>query len=235
MQLQPVPVWFTTQSGHRDLGLSVRGRILSASVDAVVDTSPLHDVFINRTDSQKLDILKNASHQIEKMLVNCKWRSKPCSHLNFHQRVLDHGVCYTFNDPVSENDVLRVQNPGSINGLYLRLNIQQELYTFGGNTAAGMEVRQISIMLRVRSMWPMRWTRRGPTSSEVPEHSKRRRRRKKPPQNNNNNNPNLIQGGLTHFWVSVTNNLCQNDSEKGQTEAESELKSHVLNSFRVTA
>ncbi|XP_022103187.1 acid-sensing ion channel 1C-like [Acanthaster planci] len=82
-----------------------------------------------------------ATHQIEDMLVDCHWRTEPCSHLNFTQRLTDYGVCYTFNDDLAGlGDVLTIQNPGASNGLHLRLNIQQDLYTFGESTAAGMKV-----------------------------------------------------------------------------------------------
>ncbi len=112
----------------------------SRLINADVDLTPLEDEFRNLSDSQTIERLKLASHRIEDMITECSWRSKPCSHLNFTQRVLDHGVCYTFNDPVDEKDVLTVRNPGSRNGLYLRLNIQHDLYTFGKTTAAGIKV-----------------------------------------------------------------------------------------------
>ena len=105
-----------------------------------VDLTPLQDEFDNYNGGT-IDFIKNLSHQIEDMVEDCSWRSRPCSHLNFTQHVLDHGVCYTFNNPVDEDDILTVKNPGSRNGLYLRLNIQHDLYTFGENTGAGIKVR----------------------------------------------------------------------------------------------
>ncbi|XP_038066227.1 acid-sensing ion channel 1C-like isoform X2 [Patiria miniata] len=82
-----------------------------------------------------------AAHRIEDMLLKCQWGTESCSHLNFTRRLTDYGVCHTFNDePAGERGVLTVRNPGSRNGLYMRLNIQQDLYTFGESTAAGMKV-----------------------------------------------------------------------------------------------
>ncbi|XP_038065978.1 acid-sensing ion channel 4-A-like isoform X3 [Patiria miniata] len=81
------------------------------------------------------------AHKIEDMLMKCQWGTEPCSHLNFTRRLTDFGVCDTFNDlPAGERGVLSVRNPGIRNGLYMRLNIQQDLYTFGESTAAGMKV-----------------------------------------------------------------------------------------------
>ncbi|XP_038065976.1 acid-sensing ion channel 2-like isoform X1 [Patiria miniata] len=87
------------------------------------------------------DVTLQAAHRIEDMLLECQWGTESCSHLNFTRRLTDYGLCHTFNDvPAGERGVLTVRNPGSRNGLYMRLNIQQDLYTFGESTAAGMKV-----------------------------------------------------------------------------------------------
>ncbi|XP_038065979.1 acid-sensing ion channel 1C-like isoform X4 [Patiria miniata] len=90
------------------------------------------------------DVTLQAAHRIEDMLLECQWGTESCSHLNFTRRLTDYGLCHTFNDvPAGERGVLTVRNPGSRNGLYMRLNIQQDLYTFGESTAAGMKVTSL--------------------------------------------------------------------------------------------
>ncbi|XP_038044102.1 acid-sensing ion channel 1A-like [Patiria miniata] len=105
-----------------------------------VDFGPVDALYHYPNGSDSTETIFSASHQIEDMLDRCKWRHEKCSPANFTQRLTDHGVCYTFNDPPDERDVLQVSNPGSSNGLYMRLNIEQDLYTYGESTSAGMKV-----------------------------------------------------------------------------------------------
>ncbi|XP_038044101.1 acid-sensing ion channel 2-like [Patiria miniata] len=105
-----------------------------------VDFGPVDALYHYPNGSDSTETIFSASHQIEDMLSRCKWRHEKCSPANFTQRLTDHGVCYTFNDPPDERDVLQVSNPGSSNGLYMRLNIEQDLYTYGESTSAGMKV-----------------------------------------------------------------------------------------------
>ena len=81
----------------------------------------------------------STSHRIEDMLFECTWRSlEKCSADNFTMVITDWGICYTFNNnPLT---ALQVRQPGSHNGLSLRLNIEQYEYTFGENTGAGLKV-----------------------------------------------------------------------------------------------
>ena len=97
-------------------------------------------LFPNANQANLTEAIMSTAHRLEEMLHVCKWKSGPCSHLNFTRRLTDQGTCYTFNDPAEERDVLKVQYPGSKNGLFLRLNIQQDLYTYGETTSAGIKV-----------------------------------------------------------------------------------------------
>ncbi|XP_022108989.1 acid-sensing ion channel 4-like isoform X2 [Acanthaster planci] len=104
------------------------------------DFGPVDALYHYPNGSDSLETIFNASHQIEDMLFRCRWRHEKCSAANFTRRLTDHGVCYTFNDPADERDALQVQNPGSSNGLFMRLNIEQDLYTYGESTSAGIKV-----------------------------------------------------------------------------------------------
>ncbi|XP_072050271.1 LOW QUALITY PROTEIN: acid-sensing ion channel 4-B-like [Amphiura filiformis] len=82
---------------------------------------------------------KLAAHRIEDMLFDCRWRNVvKCTAANFTQIITDWGICYTFNsEPMN---ALQVKQPGSVNGLSLRLNVEQYEYTYGENTGAGLKV-----------------------------------------------------------------------------------------------
>ena len=81
------------------------------------------------------------SHRIEDMLLKCSWRSTvPCTPDNFTQIITDWGVCYTFNN--NPKTALQVKRPGSTNGLAMTIDIEQNKYTFGENTGAGLKVKK---------------------------------------------------------------------------------------------
>ncbi|XP_072050272.1 acid-sensing ion channel 4-B-like [Amphiura filiformis] len=85
------------------------------------------------------EFAKLAAHRIEDMLLNCRWRNVvKCTAANFTQILTDWGVCYTFNnDPMN---ALQVTEPGSVNGLSLTLNVEQNEYTYGENAGIGFKV-----------------------------------------------------------------------------------------------
>ncbi|XP_072050691.1 acid-sensing ion channel 4-A-like [Amphiura filiformis] len=81
----------------------------------------------------------NTTHRIEDMLLKCSWRStEPCTAANFTRIITDWGVCYSFNN--NPETALQVKRPGSTNGLAMMINIEQNMYTFGENTGAGLKV-----------------------------------------------------------------------------------------------
>ena len=86
---------------------------------------------------------RQIAHQISDMLIECSWRGSPCGVDNFTQVMTDSGVCYTFNENIT--NPLRVLQDGSKNGLSLSLNIEQNEYVIGDDAAAGIKVTHIVI------------------------------------------------------------------------------------------
>ncbi|XP_006818455.1 acid-sensing ion channel 1-like [Saccoglossus kowalevskii] len=94
--------------------------------------------FFNFTGFNMTQTAIASAHQIEEMLVWCKWRNSiECGPGDFKQILTDFGICYTFN---GGSNPLKIQQTGSTNGLYLRLNVQQDEYTNNENTGAGFKV-----------------------------------------------------------------------------------------------
>ncbi|PIK44320.1 putative acid-sensing ion channel 1-like [Apostichopus japonicus] len=78
-------------------------------------------------------------HKIEDMLLECKWKlHQHCSPKDFRPIMTDFGVCFTYN--WDEHNPLPVGHPGSSYGLVLRLNIEQDQYTWSEFGGAGMKV-----------------------------------------------------------------------------------------------
>ncbi|XP_072016929.1 acid-sensing ion channel 2-like [Amphiura filiformis] len=78
---------------------------------------------------------------LEVMLQQCLWNGvDKCAHTNFTTSITDLGVCYTFNNPSNAKDVLVVDRPGIDNGLTLTLDIDQDEYTAGEFTGAGIKI-----------------------------------------------------------------------------------------------
>ncbi|XP_033632069.1 acid-sensing ion channel 3-like [Asterias rubens] len=110
-----------------------------------VDSNDFDSISINESafedDDDVITWLLSASHTLEDMLIDCKWRSSHnCTAKNFTRRFTDHGVCFTFNEPANKAEPLSVRNAGSRDGLYMRLYAEHDEYTFGESTAAGFRV-----------------------------------------------------------------------------------------------
>ncbi|XP_033097325.1 acid-sensing ion channel 4-A-like [Anneissia japonica] len=89
---------------------------------------------------EKIDIF-NMTHQIEDMLLECKWNYIETCTVNDFTRVLtDWGVCYTLNNPQNLSEVRRVKQPGNNFGLSMRLSIEQNEYILSDNTGAGLRI-----------------------------------------------------------------------------------------------
>ena len=75
------------------------------------------------------------------MLMECTWRGvEICDARNFTTILTDWGTCFTFNDPEDKSQILKVQQPGTNNGLFLRMDVQQYEYIAGEHTSAGFKV-----------------------------------------------------------------------------------------------
>ncbi|CAH1266746.1 ASIC5 [Branchiostoma lanceolatum] len=76
----------------------------------------------------------------ETTLQDCRWRGLKCYAENFTHVFTSYGNCYTFNG--DEKKTMRQTIPGSGNGLYVVIDIQQEEYTEkppGGSSDAGLK------------------------------------------------------------------------------------------------
>ncbi|XP_071950923.1 acid-sensing ion channel 1C-like [Antedon mediterranea] len=87
------------------------------------------------------DLLRKTAHTVEGAIELCTWELyEKCGPLNFTTAMTtDFGVCYTFNHK-SNRRRLTVQKSGKSRGLYLRLNVEQNEYTHGANSAAGFKM-----------------------------------------------------------------------------------------------
>ena len=100
-----------------------------------------YDAAIGINEWNLTEFALNKSHQANDMIQVCTWRTaEPCGPVNFTQVITDLGVCYSFNHHSSPRMALEVHQPGSQNGLFLRLNVEQHEYTYSDNTAAGIKV-----------------------------------------------------------------------------------------------
>ncbi|KAI8510603.1 Amiloride-sensitive sodium channel [Branchiostoma belcheri] len=87
------------------------------------------------------DLTMNAGFVLdETTLQDCRWRGKRCYAENFTHAFTSYGNCWTFNS--NDDKILRQTIPGSGNGLYLVIDVQQEQYTEkppSGNSDAGLK------------------------------------------------------------------------------------------------
>ncbi|XP_077984807.1 acid-sensing ion channel 3-like [Glandiceps talaboti] len=105
----------------------------------------LKDISDSRTNFE-LD----AAHKKSSTVLQCHYRSGemniPCKpELNFTTTMTDYGVCYTFNDPGASDGYtpLSIRKGGSMDGLRLTLNVEQDEYSLGTNLGAGFKVNII--------------------------------------------------------------------------------------------
>ena len=122
-----------------------------------VDSNDFDSISINESAFADDDVVKtwllSASHTLEDMLIDCKWRSSHnCTAKNFTRRFTDHGVCFTFNEPANKAEPLSVRNAGSRDGLYMRLYAEHDEYTFGESTAAGFRVGSHFAKILIKSL-----------------------------------------------------------------------------------
>ncbi|CAH1791543.1 unnamed protein product [Owenia fusiformis] len=84
----------------------------------------IHDRSINHSMEE---MYERAGHQIEDMLIYCKWKQQECSVANFTLINTHYGRCYQFN---SGKDGVKHQSfkGGKANGLKLYLNVEELEY-----------------------------------------------------------------------------------------------------------
>ena len=88
-----------------------------------------HSILANSNPAETWNLTKVSAHEIEDMILECKFRGEPCSHKNFSEFFWRGGErCFTFNDGKSERGVLAVRNAGRRSSLELTINIEHYDY-----------------------------------------------------------------------------------------------------------
>ncbi|XP_021565671.1 acid-sensing ion channel 2-like, partial [Carlito syrichta] len=67
-------------------------------------------------------------HQLEDMLLSCKYRGELCGPHNFSSVFTKYGKCYMFNSGEDGKPLLTTVKGGTGNGLEIMLDIQQDEY-----------------------------------------------------------------------------------------------------------
>lgn len=90
------------------------------------------------------DFMKKVANRLETFIFLAYWRGGVVNVSEyFTERMTPNGVCYTFNDLTQgdRREVLQSQITGSLAGLVVALNIEQDGYYYGKfNMAAGVKV-----------------------------------------------------------------------------------------------
>ncbi len=86
-----------------------------------------------------------ASQQLEEALDECKWMSQNIDCREYFRSVVTTmGLCHTFNSVQfiegHGGKPMETHGTGAVYGLYMRLNVQQDEYTYGPSTSAGFRV-----------------------------------------------------------------------------------------------
>ncbi|XP_005880158.1 PREDICTED: acid-sensing ion channel 3 isoform X1 [Myotis brandtii] len=69
-----------------------------------------------------------AGHTLEDMLLDCRYRGRPCGPENFTAIFTRMGQCYTFNSGADGAELLTTPKGGAGNGLEIMLDVQQDEY-----------------------------------------------------------------------------------------------------------
>ncbi|XP_071349028.1 acid-sensing ion channel 1C isoform X3 [Trachinotus anak] len=85
--------------------------------------NPPPDYRINTTE-----MMGRLGHQLEDMLLECRFRGETCTYKNFSTIYTRYGKCYTFNSGLDGNPLLTTLKGGTGNGLEIMLDIQQDEY-----------------------------------------------------------------------------------------------------------
>ncbi|XP_023671453.2 acid-sensing ion channel 1C isoform X2 [Paramormyrops kingsleyae] len=74
------------------------------------------------------EMVDRLGHQLEDMLLECKFQGENCTYRNFTPIYTRYGKCYTFNSGKDGNPLLTTLKGGTGNGLEIMLDIQQDEY-----------------------------------------------------------------------------------------------------------
>ncbi|XP_061549185.1 acid-sensing ion channel 1C isoform X2 [Phycodurus eques] len=74
------------------------------------------------------EMIARLGHQLEDMLLECRFRGETCTAKNFSTIYTRYGKCYTFNSGQDGNPLLTTLKGGTGNGLEIMLDIQQDEY-----------------------------------------------------------------------------------------------------------
>ena len=102
------------------------------------------DVVAKGADINMAEFAKKSSYTLEDMFVDCKWQGQkvPCKDY-FLPTLTQMGQCYTFHSIkhiAQTNVTLGTYGTGSSRGLYVRLNVKHDEYSYGLSSAAGFKV-----------------------------------------------------------------------------------------------
>ncbi|XP_028822465.1 acid-sensing ion channel 1C isoform X1 [Denticeps clupeoides] len=74
------------------------------------------------------EMVGRLGHQLEDMLLECRFQGQNCTARNFTPIYTRYGKCYTFNSGLDGNPLLTTLKGGTGNGLEIMLDIQQDEY-----------------------------------------------------------------------------------------------------------
>ena len=99
-----------------------------------------------------------AAHKLEEMFKECRWLSAQilCQEY-FTPTITQMGQCYTFNSIkyiANTSKTLATHGTGSSRGLYVRLNVEHNEYTYGLSSSAGFKVTFICTYTCKVSIYP---------------------------------------------------------------------------------
>ncbi|XP_072549287.1 acid-sensing ion channel 2 isoform X1 [Salminus brasiliensis] len=81
-----------------------------------------------RFEGTSLEFMDRLGHQLDDMLLGCKYRGEPCGAHNFSTVFTRYGKCYMFNAAEEGKTLRTTMKGGTGNGLEIMLDIQQDEY-----------------------------------------------------------------------------------------------------------
>ena len=102
------------------------------------------EVIAQGANIKMAEFATKTAHSVEGMFKECRWISAviPCQEY-FTPTITQMGQCYTFNSikyMANTNKTLATHGTGSSRGLYVRLNVEHNEYTYGLSSSSGFKV-----------------------------------------------------------------------------------------------